>query len=282
MVNDDLLKVKIDVERETQETFMRRVKVRPFTFPNPPILSHPWKSKSEKWKYLLPLFLKSESHFFCTIDAHQHSIPPSQMIQSESTFFHSISFFLLCAFCTISSSLNVMYSILLSGTLSNQNGSFKTSPFTIMFSNLERDKYKYQFKYQFKCKFKYEFKSRLHKSNNFKYQGHPQPFPSHISNLDPPHLSPKFIIIYLIQFKPCVIFTAKQSMWSFVKTAKSQKNVSSLELMGSEHTNKVLFLSTKIHLKIIVIIIIVIIIIISLNRNHHHHQIQLDWTTASD
>ena len=142
------------------------------------------------------------------------------MIQSESTFFHSISFFLLCAFCTISSSLNVMYSILLSGTLSNQNGSFKTSPFTIMFSNLERDKYKYQFKYQFKCqfkcqfkyKFKCQFKCQLHKSNSFKYQGHPQPFPSHISNLDPPHLSPKFIIIYLIQFKPCVIFTAKQSM----------------------------------------------------------------------
>ena len=45
MVNDDLLKVKIDVQKETQETFMRRVKVRPFTFP--PLLSS-MKSKSEK------------------------------------------------------------------------------------------------------------------------------------------------------------------------------------------------------------------------------------------
>ena len=47
MVNDDLLKVK---QRETQETFMRRVKVRPFTFP--PIINE----KNEKWKFILSLF----------------------------------------------------------------------------------------------------------------------------------------------------------------------------------------------------------------------------------
>ena len=90
MVNDDLLKVKmVDVERETQETFMRRVKVRPFTFPQP---IHPWKVKvkSESTSFHFSGKVKVPTFTFW----HQQCSPAfqfnvNQSFQSESTFFHS-------------------------------------------------------------------------------------------------------------------------------------------------------------------------------------------------
>ena len=105
MVNDDLLKVKIDVQTETQETFMRRVKVRPFTFP--PLYHHPWKVKvkSESTSFHFSWKVKVCTFTFLLYH-HQRSPTASCTVTNVSKWKYVLSLYisskcLLYSFCIL-------------------------------------------------------------------------------------------------------------------------------------------------------------------------------------